>query len=143
MPLREERAFVDNYLSLERLRLGDRLRVTIDLPAETLDDLVPAFSIQILVENAIRHAIAPRAAGGTIEIRARDVGGRLRVSVRDAGAGESGDLPNGGSGIGLRLLQERLDALYGSDAKLTLQSTDGGTCADLEIPARCAAKDEQ
>src|SRR5437868_5688301 len=68
--LREECAFVENYLDLERLRLGDRLKVSVDTPPATLDVLVPTFAVQILVENAIRHAIAPRAAGGILEIRA-------------------------------------------------------------------------
>src|SRR5215472_15815700 len=72
-PLREECAFVENYLALERLRLADRLRVSVDTPPATLECLVPTFAVQILVENAIQHAIAPRASGGLLQICVRRV----------------------------------------------------------------------
>jgi len=133
--LREECAFVDSYLALERLRLGDRLQVRIDTPNATLENMVPTFSVQILVENAIRHAIAPRAAGGLLDIRVQERDGRLRIAVKDEANGERMENSEG-SGMGLRLLQERLAALYGTHATLTLRSVDGGTSADLELPAR-------
>ena len=141
VPLREECAFVDSYLALERLRLADRLQVEVDTPEATLDYLVPTFAVQILVENAIRHAIAPRAAGGRLLIRAQQDDGRLHVAVTDEGATEIAGAPNGGSGMGLRLLQERLAALYGGRATLTLRPVDGGTCAELELPARRVAEE--
>jgi len=133
--LREECAFVDSYLALERLRLGDRLQVRIDTPSATLENMVPTFSVQILVENAIRHAIAPRAAGGLLDIRVQESDGRLRIAVKDEANGERLESSEG-SRMGLRLLQERLAALYGTRATLTLRSVDGGTSADLELPAR-------
>ncbi len=142
VPLREECAFVDSYLALERLRLGDRLRVSVDTPPATLECLVPTFAIQILVENAIQHAIAPRASGGLLQICAQEVDGRLRLAVKDEGEGKV-DSRFEGSRMGLRLLNERLAALYGSEAKLTVRSVDGGTCADLEIPARRVSQEEQ
>lgn len=134
IPLRDELAFVESYLAIEQLRLGDRLRVVIDLPPATLDVLVPTFAIQILAENAIRHAIAPRAAGGSLHIHAKQVNGQLRVSVRDEVVG---DAPRNdeGAGMGLRLLRERLAALYGNNATLMLRSVDGGTSAELTLPA--------
>lgn len=146
VPLREECAFVDSYLALERLRLADRLQVDVDTPEATLEYLVPTFAVQILVENAIRHAIAPRAAGGRLQIRVQQDDGRLRLAVtdhvvRDEGSTEIASAPNGGSGMGLRLLQERLAALYGGGAKLTLRRVDGGTCAELELPARRVAEE--
>lgn len=143
VPLREERAFVDSYLALERLRLGDRLKVTFDAPPSTLEYLVPTFSVQILVENAIRHAIAPRAAGGRLYIAVEQVNSHLRIAVRDEGEGELSDAGADGSGIGLRLLQERLAALYGNDAHLALRRMEGGTLADLEFPARVRSEDLQ
>jgi len=142
VPLREECAFVENYLALERLRLADRLRVSVDTPPATLECLVPTFAVQILVENAIQHAIAPRASGGLLQIRAQEIDGRLRVAVKDEGDGKV-DTRFEGSRMGLRLLNERLAALYGSDAKLTVRSVEGGTCADLELPARRVSEDEQ
>src|SRR5438132_1252966 len=141
--LREECAFVENYLDLERLRLGDRLKVSVDTPPATLDCLVPTFAVQILVENAIRHAIAPRAAGGMLEIRSEQNDGRLRIAVKDQGEEDVGRaLSPSGSGMGLRLLQERLSALYGSGAKLTLCPVEGGTLADLDLPARGISEEE-
>jgi hypothetical protein len=136
VPLRDECAFVDSYLALERLRLADRLRVSVDTPPATMDCLVPTFALQILVENAIRHAIAPRAAGGRLHIRAEQTNGRLRVAVTDESTMEPVIGSNDGAHIGLHLLQERLTALYGNRAKLSLRSVDGGTCADLDLPAR-------
>jgi len=133
VPLREEFAFVDSYLTLERLRLGDRLQVRVDMPPQTLECLVPTFSVQILVENAIRHAIAPRASGGSLEVRADRNEGHLHVQVKDDGSASTSEP---GTGIGLRLLQERLAALYGNDASLTLHRGDTGTRAELEIPIR-------
>jgi hypothetical protein len=143
VPLRDECAFVDSYLELERLRLAERLRVTVDAPQAAMETLVPTFALQILVENAIRHAIAPRAAGGMLEIRVAQNDGRLHLAVRDEGAGEATVHGENGSGVGLRLLHERLGALYGSDARLTMRKTDGGTCADLELPARRIAAEER
>jgi len=142
VPLREECAFVESYLALERLRLADRLRVSVDTPPATLECLVPTFAVQILVENAIQHAIAPRASGGLLQIRAQEIDGRLRVAVKDEGDGKV-DSRFEGSRMGLRLLNERLAGLYGSDAKLTVRSVDGGTCADLELPARRVSEEEQ
>jgi len=107
----------------------------VDAPDAALECLVPAFAVQILVENAIRHAIAPRAAGGLLGIHVRQDGGRLRVAVTDEGNGGA-EARFEGSRMGLRLLQERLAALYGAEASLTLRAVAGGTCADLELPAR-------
>ena len=143
VPLREECAFVDNYLALERVRLGERLRVRVDTPAETMDHLVPTFAIQILVENSIRHAIAPRAAGGLLRIESRADDGRLRIAVIDEANGEPVQARAEGSGMGLRLLEERLAALYGSAARLTLRTGAGGTHAEIELPARRGDDEEE
>lgn len=140
--LREELAFVQTYLDLEQLRLGDRLRVRIDAPAPALEHLVPTFSVQTLVENAVRHAIAPRAGGGEVSIDARQVNGHMRISVRDQASGDVVQR-EATNGTGLRLLHDRLAALYGDAGSVALESVDGGTCARLEIPARLAAEVEQ
>jgi hypothetical protein len=142
VPLREECAFVESYLELERLRLAERLRVSIEIPPATLEHLVPTFAVQILVENAIRHAIAPRAAGGSLSIRAQESEGRLHITVQDEGVGEPAEAESEGSRMGLRLLQERLAALYGTEATLTLRSSDAGTCAALEFPARRLSEED-
>jgi hypothetical protein len=140
--LREECAFVESYLALERLRLGDRLSVRVDaLPAEAL---VPAFALQTLVENAIHHAIAPRASGGSLHIAMRQDQGRLRLTVQDtATSSTESSVPrsSSGNGMGLRLLRERLAALYGSDATLMMLAVDGGTRAEIDLPMRRMQED--
>ncbi|HEX4962350.1 MAG TPA: histidine kinase [Thermoanaerobaculia bacterium] len=134
--LREEWSFVQSYLDLERLRLGDRLRVSFDATAATLDCSVPSFALQTLVENAIRHAIAPRAEGGSLVISAQQVEGRLRIQVEDEGPGASAQPPAESQRLGLRLLQERLAALYGGEASLSLHAAAGGVRAVLALPLR-------
>ncbi len=134
--LRDEWAFVQSYLDLERLRLGERLRVSFEAADPALDCQVPSFALQTLVENAIRHAIALRAEGGLLAIRVRRVEDRLRIEVEDGGPGPLAKLPVEGNGLGLRLLRERLAALYDGQATLSLHHAAEGACAALELPAR-------
>ena len=137
--LREEWEFVDRYLSLERLRLGERLRARLEVEGDLLDAVVPAFSLQPLVENAVRHAIAPRAGGGSVAVSARRNGSSLVLAVEDDGAMADAvvgpDVSSRGSGIGLRLIRERLAALYGGGARLeTGRSALGGFRAAVILP---------
>jgi len=124
--LSQEWDFVKSYLDLERIRLGDRLIVSLQADDAALDVPVPPFALQPLVENAIIHAVAPRAAGGRIEVEARRSGGSLRLSVTDDGLGVSESAIAASPRMGLRLLQERLAALYGGRARLTCESPAGG-----------------
>jgi two-component system LytT family sensor kinase len=142
--LREEWSFVESYLDLERLRLGERLGLSFDAAAAALDCSVPTFALQALVENAIRHAIAPRAGGGRLAITARLVDERLRIEVEDDGPGAAAAQPRQGSqGLGLRLLRERLSALYDGRASLGLSGgAGGGVRAVLELPARRLGEDD-
>jgi sensor histidine kinase YesM len=125
--LRHECDFVDTYLDLEAIRLGDRLRVVRNLDESALDCQVPTFSLQPLVENAVRHGIAPRAEGGQIVVGARlqPDGNRLRLEVCNDGAGQRSSESEEG-GLGLRVLRERLDALYRGTASMTAGPTSGG-----------------
>ncbi|SKB38962.1 two-component system, LytT family, sensor histidine kinase AlgZ [Luteibacter sp. 22Crub2.1] len=105
----DEIAFTSTYLDIEKARLGDRLRVNIHTGPDTLDAQVPYLLLQPLVENAIRHGIAPRREGGRIDIRVERDGGTLRVWVdNDRFDGPSA----GGQGVGLANVRARLDALY-------------------------------
>lgn len=136
--LREEWDFVRGYLELERLRLGDRLRLRLEAEEAAMDCLVPAFVLQPLVENAIRHAIAPRAGGGQLDVRVHRRDGMLRLEVTDDGPGASPIALQDGQGLGLRLLRERLDALYATGAQLRLRPTSPGLTAELELPLRAS-----
>jgi two-component sensor histidine kinase len=141
--LREEWEFVRNYLELEALRLGDRLELRLAADEQAMDCLVPAFVLQPLVENAIRHAIAPRARGGRLEVEARRNGDTLRLLVSDDGPGLSAAALAGGRGLGLRLLRERLQALYGAAAQLRVPFDAKGLAAELELPARLSSRGEE
>ncbi|MEO8503481.1 MAG: histidine kinase [Acidobacteriota bacterium] len=151
--LREELAFVRDYLALEGLRLGDRLEVRFAVDQTLLDRPVPPFVLQPLVENAVRHAIAPRARGGIVAIEVRADGGSLALSVDDDGDPVVGTAQGvqtvpgvgsgGGSGVGLRLLSDRIEALYGQDAALeTGRSSMGGFHARVRLPAQQGADTE-
>ncbi|MBC7797899.1 MAG: histidine kinase [Pyrinomonadaceae bacterium] len=116
----EEWRFVQNYLELERLRLGDRLSLTTDIDAVAYECYLPAFSLQPIVENAVKHAVAPRAVGGHIRITAHGVGENLVIEVSDDGTTNKPEPnPHNGNGLGLRLVRESLAARFGSAATLT------------------------
>lgn len=136
VPLDEELQFVDLYLGIERARLGNRLRVVTQVDDEARDVLVPSLSLQPLVENAIRHGLAPRAEGGTIHVRAQLDADGLALVVQDDGVGHSprGDATHG-TGIGLDALRKRLRARYGDRASLQLDSAvDAGFTATVRLP---------
>ncbi|HEX4934611.1 MAG TPA: histidine kinase [Gemmatimonadaceae bacterium] len=137
VPLGDEWRFVQRYLELERMRFGDRLVVDAALDEAAMDALVPAFALQTLVENAVRHGAAPRVEPTTLAIRARRDGERLHLTVRDDGAGatETALVGGTGTGTGLRRLRERLAALYGDRARLQLEAGARGVRATLELPA--------
>ncbi len=147
VPLSEEIAFTRQYLEIEEVRFGERLRVEVDVDPETRTALVPAMILQPLVENAVRHAIVPRAAGGAIGIVAARENGILRIGVHDDGPGPSG-LGDGGRedparpGLGLANTRQRLEELYGSRAELTLgESVRGGLAVSLRLPFREGAEE--
>jgi two-component sensor histidine kinase len=135
VPLREEIDNVRRYLEIESIRFEDRLRVAIRAEAETLDALVPAFALQPLVENAIRHGIAPLEAGGTVELEAKREQGMLAIRIADDGAGRAGEAIR--EGIGLRNTRARLAQLYGDRARLDRAAApDGGFRVELRLPFR-------
>jgi hypothetical protein len=138
--LRDEWSFVESYLELERLRLGDRLRVSFVAPEDTLDAILPTFALQTLVENAVIHAIAPRAAGGQLEVRVGRAADRLVLQVEDSTEGPRAPRPDDAAsdrrGVGLSLLRERLAALYEGNGRLSVASAITGTVATVELPFR-------
>lgn len=133
--LHDEWSFVSRYLAIERIRFGDRLVVRADLDAALLDERVPAFALQTLVENAVRHGAAPRVAPTEIVVASAGTASELTLSVRNSGDGGAAGAGENGSGTGLSRLGERLAVLYGSAARLTAEArADGGFEAVLVVP---------
>jgi LytS/YehU family sensor histidine kinase len=133
--LRDEWDFARSYLEIERLRLGDRLRLHLQAEPDVMECGVPPFTLQPLVENAVVHGIAGRAAGGGLWVTASAAEGRLRFEVRDDGPGIRAGSEPAGSGLGLRLLRDRLAALYGERASLRVETAASGGCrAVVELP---------
>jgi hypothetical protein len=136
VPLEEEMHIVKAYLDVERLRLGDKLRLEIEVTPDAQAVPIPILSIQPLVENAVKHGIAPQAGGGLIQIHANtDAQGALRISVRDSGPGFS---KSNGRGVGLENVERRLELCYGGEARLTIESSDAGAEVSVRIPAGSA-----
>jgi two-component system LytT family sensor kinase len=142
--LAAELSFLEQYLAIEQVRFSDRLRVVFDVDDSLKDAAVPAFVLQPLVENALRHGISRSDDAGRIEISARALGDALVLEVRDDGPGiaPTASPRDGSNGVGLRNVRERLTTMYGSAASLELQSPvdDGyGTAAIVTLPLRRAS----
>jgi two-component system, LytTR family, sensor kinase len=137
--LRQELDALERYLEIEQIRFQDRLTVRLAVAPETLDASVPNLVLQPIVENAIRHGIAPRSSAGRIEIRAERRDGMIELQVIDDGPG----LPPGDEevkeGIGLANTRARLRQLYGDGHRIEIKDADGGGLAvKLSIPFRQA-----
>jgi signal transduction histidine kinase len=132
IPLADELRIVRDYLDIESARLAGRLRTSIEIERELDGWMVPPFSLQTLVENSVRHAIASRRKGGQIRIRARGSGERLELSVWDDGAGFSRTELRPGHGIDN--LESRLAVLFGERAGLALERRDGGMAVTVTVP---------
>jgi two-component system LytT family sensor kinase len=135
--LRQELDVIRRYVEIEKIRFEDRLQVSLDVDDAALDACLPAFALQPLVENAIRHAIAPRAEGGHLAISARRANGTLEIALVDDGPG----LPAGAlrEGVGLGNTRARLKQLYGSEQRLELMNLpQGGLRVLLSLPFRTA-----
>ena len=140
--LREEVEFIDDYLDIEVARFGrEKLRVYKHLDPETLDIVIPSMLLQPLVENSIKHGLAPKVDGGSITLRSRIQDNKLVIQVEDDGVGMSAPPAvaahkmGSGRGIGMINVAERLHVLFGDDGKMTVQSRDSqGTLVVLELP---------
>lgn len=136
--LREELGSVDEYLAIEVIRFGSQLQVEKDVSPETLDLTVPSMILQPLIENSIKHGLAPKVGGGRIIIRSHRENGRAVIEVDDNGLGMSQERLESilSEGIGLSNVDERLRVIYGDSCRLRITSTPGvGTTARIEIPA--------
>ena len=141
VPLSEELKFTDDYLDIEVVRFGaEKLRVEKEIDPRTLEVLVPSILLQPLIENSIKHGLEPRIRGGTVTLRSQLKGDRVLIEVADDGVGmgnrPASALSRNGAGIGMKNVQERLEVLYGSQARFSVVSNPGrGTLISIEIPA--------
>jgi two-component system LytT family sensor kinase len=136
-PLHEEMSFIDNYMAIELVRFGDKLRFVKDLDDATLDLLVPSMVLQPLIENSIRHGLSSKVDGGTIRVRSWLADGRLHLLVEDDGVGiAEAKLANlFDAGIGVGNVNERLKVLFGNGYRMWIDSKPGeGTRTGLELP---------
>jgi two-component system LytT family sensor kinase len=145
LPLREELQFTDDYLDIEVVRFGSKLKVVKEIAEDTLDIVVPGMLLQPLIENSIKHGLEPRISGGTVTLRSRVTDeGRLMVEVEDDGVGmgperedvsPTSGLVRSGTGIGVRNVRERMEVLYGKLASVEINSRPGrGTKVTLLMP---------
>src|SRR4029077_14190397 len=136
-PLRDELSFIEDYLAIEVVRFGDKLRFERDVAEDTLDMLVPSMLLQPLVENSIKHGLRSKVEGGTIRIRTYRTEHRLHLLVEDDGVGipEEKLATLLDRGIGVNNVHERLKVLFGSEYRMWIDSEPGhGARIQIEVP---------
>ncbi len=134
LPLEEELQIVRSYLEIEQLRLGNRLRWEIEVDDEARRYPIPILTVQPLVENAVKHGIAPSPEGGLVRLEARVEGEGLRIRVTDTGVGFV-EKESAGAGVGLDNVRKRLRLSHGTAAALRIESGAGGATVEFLLPA--------
>jgi signal transduction histidine kinase len=146
--LGREMRLIRSYLELIKMRIEERLTVSVDVPEGLESAEFPPMMLQSLVENAIKHGIEPKPEGGTVAVSAKVANGLLWVEVRDTGVGveriDGIDAPPKGTGIGLQNIRERLGMMYRGKARFTLVSEEGeGTTVRIGVPYKAAVDPEE
>ncbi|TPG47681.1 sensor histidine kinase [Rhodanobacter glycinis] len=139
--LADELSLTEHYLDIEKARLGERLAIGLQVGPDTLRAAVPCLLLQPLVENAIRHGIAPRRDGGRLDIQVNRTAERLQIHLRNDGLiaapTDSSSSPTGSAAIGLRNVRERLQHLYANDHAFELTLAGDGSCqVRIDLPFR-------
>ncbi|HKO67083.1 MAG TPA: sensor histidine kinase [Burkholderiaceae bacterium] len=129
--LAQEMALITAYLDILRIRMGERLSYTIDVPPELLSAHIPPLSLQPLVENSVKHGLEPKLEGGRVHLTARSSGDALLLDVEDDGLGFPADASGG---VGLTNLRERIESLYGARGQLVVEALARGTRVRMMIP---------
>ncbi len=132
--LQEEVEYLQRYLDIQKARFGERLQIDMDIPAELLGAQVPNLLLQPLVENAIKHGIAKRVAGGTVRVAGVRRGGFLCLSVYNDGSGLPMNWASTDTGVGLRNLRTRLQILHGRESDLELRCASAGVEVVVKLP---------
>jgi two-component system, LytTR family, sensor kinase len=133
--LQEEVEYLQRYIDIQKIRFGERLRVSIDIPDELLATQVPSLLLQPLVENAIKHGVSKRRSGGEIRVAGMSRDGALRLTVYNDGPWEQEDMALAPNRVGLGNLRTRLKILHGDRSSLLLQpAEEGGVEVILTLP---------
>ena len=134
---------VRTYLGIEETRFRDRLSVSFNISPDTVQSLVPNLLLQPIVENAIRHGIAPRASGGHVEISSTRANGMLEIRVKDDGVGIADSEAKSSEGVGLSNTRRRLETLYGTAHDFSIGPVEGGgTEVVVKLPHRSGQDEE-
>jgi LytS/YehU family sensor histidine kinase len=135
--LREEVEYLQRYLEIQKVRFGERLQVSVDIPEDLLQARVPNLLLQPLVENAIKHGIAKRVSGGTVRVAGTCQNGSLCLSVYNDGSNPPADWETAHTGVGIGNLRTRLQILHGNESGLQLRRCDvGGVEVVVTLPFR-------
>ncbi len=137
--LAEEAEYLQRYIDIQKVRFGERLNCSVDIPEALMDARVPSLLLQPLVENAIKHGLAERVAGGEIRVAAVGKGMVLRLSVYNDGSVFAADREAEGAGVGLANLRTRLRIMHGDAADLVVTSVEGGVDVVVTLPLARAA----
>jgi LytS/YehU family sensor histidine kinase len=133
--LEEEVEYLQRYLEIQNVRFGERLQVKVDIPSELLQMQVPNLLLQPLVENAIKHGIAKRAAGGFVRVTATRLNGKVHLSIYNDAPDTPTDIQATRTGVGISNLRTRLQILHGDKSELKLNRTDtGGVEVVVSLP---------
>ena len=136
--LEQEFAVVKAYLEVMKVKLGERLDFTFDLPGELAQMTMPSMLVLTLAENAIKHGIEPSLRGGTVAVSAHLQGGLACIRVEDSGAGVVRTRTQPGDGMGLDNVRRRLQLAYGAAASVALSDSEQGTVAEIIVPEGAA-----
>jgi LytS/YehU family sensor histidine kinase len=131
--IEEELRIVQAYLAIEALRLGEKLVAVVNVSPDVMAVQIPLLSIEPLVENAVKHGVAPKAGGGMVRLTVRRDGARVLVEVADTGGGFASSNPKG-AGVGLDNVRQRLRLCYGPDADLAIVSSPVGSTVSFAVP---------
>ena len=137
--IEREMQIVEAYLEIEQLRMGDRMRVEKRVDPASLQVRIPVFTIQPLVENAVKHAIAANPAGGVLGLEIRMAGDEVVMKIEDTGRGQA-EARGVTTGVGLNNVRKRLELCFGPGARVESEFSAGGSVVEVRVPARVLAR---
>jgi hypothetical protein len=138
--IEKELQIVEAYLEIEQMRMGERLRVEKQVDPSSLQVRVPVFTIQPLVENAMKHAIAANPAGGVLRLEIRLDSDDVLIRIGDSGRGAGNSSGPATTGVGLNNVRKRLELCFGPTARIECEFSPGGSTVEVRVPAQALAR---